>query len=86
MERYEIRLSGHLGEFMLAAFPSLSAEICGPETVLRGAVRDSAALYGLLAQLESMHLELIELRRLPRGAAGLPDEGGAQLPRPRGES
>jgi hypothetical protein len=80
MKRYEIRLAGHLGELMLAAFPTLSAEICGPDTVLRGAIRDRATLHGVLAQVESFGLELIELRRLPEAASGLPDEGDAQLP------
>jgi hypothetical protein len=68
MEIYEIRVRGHLGELMLSAFPVLSAEVCGPDTVLRGPIRDRATLRGVLAQLDSMHLELIELRRLPRGA------------------
>jgi hypothetical protein len=77
MERYEIRIRGHLGELALAAFPALSAEINGPDTVLRGPIRDRAALHGVLAQVESLRLELIELRRLPERATGLPDEGDA---------
>jgi hypothetical protein len=80
MERYEIRLHGHLGALMLTAFPSLSAEICGSDTVLRGPVRDRAALHGVLAQVESFGLELIELRRLPARARELPDTGEAKLP------
>ena len=81
MERYEIRLRGHLGALMLAAFPSWSAEICGSDTLLRGPIRDRAALHGVLAQVESFGLELIELRRLPARAIGLPDAGDAELPR-----
>jgi len=77
MERYEIRLRGHLGKLILAAFPALSAEISGPDTVLRGPIRDRAALHGVLAQVESLHLELIELRRLPEAANGLPNQGDA---------
>ncbi|HJS96999.1 MAG TPA: hypothetical protein VJ741_22210 [Solirubrobacteraceae bacterium] len=65
MEIYEIRVRGHLGELMLSAFPALSAEICGPDTVLRGPICDRSALHGVLSQVESMHLELIELRRVP---------------------
>lgn len=75
MEIYEIRLRGHLGELMLGAFPGLSAEIRGPDTVLRGPIRDRATLHGVLAQVDSMHLELIELHRVARGATGLPDVG-----------
>lgn len=81
MERYEIRLHGHLGALMLAAFPSLSAEIRGSDTVLCGPIQDRAALHGVLAQVESFGLELIELRRLPARASGLPDPGDAELPR-----
>jgi hypothetical protein len=85
MERYEIRLHGHLGALMLAAFPALSAEICGPDTVLRGAIRDRAALHGVLAQVESFGLELIELRRLPARATGSPQSGDAESPRAKRE-
>jgi hypothetical protein len=80
MECYEIRLHGHLGSLMLAAFPSLSAEIRGSDTLLRGPIRDQAALHGVLAQVESFGLELIELRRLPPRAIGLPDTGDARSP------
>ncbi len=65
---------------MLAAFPTLSAEICGSDTVLRGSIRDRAALHGVLGQVESFGLELIELRRLPPTASELPDTGDAELP------
>ena len=63
MEIFEIRVRGHLGELMLSAFPALSAETRGPDTVLRGPICDGSALHGVLAQVDSMHLELIELRR-----------------------
>jgi hypothetical protein len=86
MEIYEIRIHGHLGELMRDAFPALSAEICGADTVLRGPIRDRSALHGLLAQVDSMHLELIELRRVARGTTGLPHEGDASLPLPRKDS
>jgi hypothetical protein len=74
MEIYEIRVRGHLGELMLSAFPALSAEICGPDTVLRGPLCDQSALHGVLAQADSMHLELIELRLVRRGTqpTGIP--------------
>jgi hypothetical protein len=85
MEIYEIRVRGHLGELMLSAFPALSAEICGPDTVFRGPLRDRSALYGVLAQVDSMHLELIELRRVARGATGLTDDGDAYSPLPRSD-
>jgi hypothetical protein len=80
MQRYEIRLRGHLGALVLTAFPSLSAEIRGSDTVLRGPIQDRAALHGVLAAVESFGLELIELRRLPARASASPDTGDAELP------
>ena len=61
--RYEIVVRGLLSETLLAAFPTLSAEAQGSETVLAGALADQAALYGVLAQIEALGLELIEVRR-----------------------
>jgi hypothetical protein len=61
---YEIVVRGLLSETLLAAFPTLSAEAQGAETVLAGALADQAALYGVLAQIEALGLELIEVRRM----------------------
>jgi hypothetical protein len=36
----------------------------GQDTLLRGAVADQAALHGVLAQIEALGLELLEVRRL----------------------
>ena len=66
--RYEIRLRGHLGETTLAAFPDLRAEMLGGDTLLKGALPDQAALHGVLAQIEALGLELVEVRRLNSGA------------------
>jgi hypothetical protein len=62
---YEIRVRGLLGSTLLGAFPDLHAQADGRETVLTGRLADQAALYGLLAQLESLGLELLEVRRAP---------------------
>jgi hypothetical protein len=35
--------------------------------MLRGPLRDQSALHGLLAQIEALGLELLEVRRLPAG-------------------
>ncbi|MGO8893211.1 MAG: hypothetical protein ACLP8X_04005 [Streptosporangiaceae bacterium] len=61
---YKIRVRGHLGAIMLRAFPGLRAETQGQDTLLRGAVADQAALHGVLAQIETLGLELLEVRRL----------------------
>jgi hypothetical protein len=62
---YEIRVRGHLGVKMLRAFPALGARTRGGDTVLTGHLPDQAAVYGVLARLEALGLELLELRCLP---------------------
>ena len=65
--RYEIRIRGFLSETVLGAFRDLHAETRGGETVLAGVLPDRAALYGVLAQIEALGLELLEVRRAPPG-------------------
>ena len=60
---YEIRVRGLLGDVLLDAFPGLHPQADGNETVLTGPLVDRAALYGVLAQIEALGLELLELRR-----------------------
>jgi hypothetical protein len=68
---YSIRLSGHLGPTALSAFESVVSQLTGEDTVLTG-VLDQSALYGVLAQVEALGLDLIELRRLePRRIEGV---------------
>jgi hypothetical protein len=50
---------------MRSAFPALRAQPRGEGTVLTGALPDQAALYGVLAEIEALGLELLEVRRLP---------------------
>lgn len=61
--RYRIRVRGVLGDMLLTAFPDLQAHVSGGETVLAGVLPDQAALYGVLAQIEALGLELLEVRR-----------------------
>ena len=61
---YEIRVRGHLGLTMRTAFPDLRARLDGDDTVLSGALPDQAAVYGVLAVIEDLGLELIEVRRV----------------------
>ena len=63
---YEIRVRGRLGKTLLGAFPGLHAQEHGAETVLTGELLDQSALYGVLAQIEALGLELLELRRTHR--------------------
>jgi hypothetical protein len=59
---YAIRIKGRLGPTALSAFPALvSTPQCG-ETVLTGLLEDRSALFGVLAQIEALGLDLIEVR------------------------
>jgi hypothetical protein len=77
---YEFFVRGHLGATVLRAFPALQAQARGKDTVLRGAIADQSALHGVLAQIESLGLELVELRRLPGGAPGAEPLGPGESP------
>jgi hypothetical protein len=60
---YEFRIRGLLGDTLLGAFPGLHAEAQGGETVLAGALPDQSALHGVLAQIEQLGLELLDVHR-----------------------
>ena len=62
--RYRIRVRGHLGQTIRSAFPALQAQASG-DAMLTGQLPDRAALHGVLAQIEALGLELLEVRRLP---------------------
>ena len=65
---YTIRINGHLGAMVLSAFPAMAARQHGADTVLTGLL-DRSALYGVLAEIEALGLDLLELRKL------IPDRG-----------
>ena len=71
--RYTIRINGHLGPTLLSAFPALAWEWQGPETVLTGLL-DPPGLYGILAEVEALGLDLLEVRQLTPGT-GPPECG-----------
>jgi hypothetical protein len=60
---YLIRINGHLGATVLSAFPALAPQQHGTHTVLTGLL-DSSALYGVLAEIEALGLDLLEIRKL----------------------
>ena len=62
---YAIRIQGRLGVTALSAFPTMVAEVEDGDTVLTGVLEDRSAVFGIVAQIESLGLELLELRRLP---------------------
>ena len=61
---YTIRIRGRLGATALSAFPSMASELRGGETVLTGVLQDRSALFGVVAQIEALGLELLELRQI----------------------
>lgn len=63
---YVIRIKGRLGATALSAFPSMTHELKGTETVLKGNLADRSAVFGVLAEIETLGLELLELRRCGR--------------------
>jgi hypothetical protein len=62
--RYAIRIHGHLGATVLSAFPALVPQHRGADTALTGLL-DRSALYGVLAEVEALGLDLVEIRQLP---------------------
>jgi len=61
---YSIRIKGRLGATALSAFPAMVPEMKDRETVLTGRIEDPSALYGVLAQIEALGLELVEVRQI----------------------
>ena len=61
---YTIRVKGRLGATALSAFPTMVAELNDGDTVLTGYLEDQSAVFGVLAQIEALGLELLELRQI----------------------
>jgi hypothetical protein len=69
--RYQITISGDLGEFGREAFGDFKIESDDSTTVLTGDL-DQAALYGTLNRILSLGFELIQVNRVV-------DEGNAVI-------
>lgn len=69
---YEIRIKGVVGDSMLESLGDLDASVRPAQTVLRGVITDQAELHGLLDRIQSLGLELIEIRQVtePGGSPG----------------
>jgi hypothetical protein len=83
MTLYEIRVRGVLSDTLLEAFPTMDAHTSQGDTLLVGALPDQAALHGVLAAIEALGLELLEVRR-DRGSR--PWGSGAMRSAERAES
>jgi hypothetical protein len=75
---YAIQIHGHLGATLLSAFPALAPQQHGADTVLTGLL-DRSALYGVLAEIEALGLELLEVRQLTRKSKS-PESGDGRSP------
>ena len=63
---------------MLSAFPALAPQHHGAHTVLTGLL-DQSALYGVLAEVEALSLDLLEVRQLEPQRKS-PEPGDSRLP------
>ncbi len=81
--KYMIRINGHLGATLLSAFPGMAWQQQGTETVLNG-VLDRPGLYGVLAEIEALGLDLLEIRQLSAEARS--PERGDELAESEGSS
>jgi hypothetical protein len=75
---YLIRINGHLGATLLSAFPALAPHHHGAHTVLIGLL-DPSALYGVLAEIEALGLDLLEIQKLTPNRKS-PQPGDSQSP------
>jgi hypothetical protein len=75
---YLIRINGHLGALVLSAFPALALQQDGADTVLTGLL-DRSALYGVLAEIEALGLDLVEIQKLTSDRKS-PEPGDSRSP------
>jgi hypothetical protein len=62
---YELRISGRLGEASLTWFEDMDITVdessLPVQTIIRGPMRDQAALYGLISRIRDLGLTLISV-------------------------
>jgi hypothetical protein len=78
LAQYMIRINGHLGATVLSAFPALTSRRHATHTVLTGLL-DRSAFYGVLAEIEALGLDLLEVRQLTPERQS-PEPGNSRSP------
>jgi hypothetical protein len=63
--RYELRVRGRVSGDLLTDFPGLDVTVEPVESRLFGPVRDQVELTNLIAALQDLGLEVVEVRQLP---------------------
>jgi hypothetical protein len=72
MDRYEIRVAGHLDQRRARALGCEALRLLpAGDSLLAFFAEDQAALYGLLARLRDAGLELVAAERMPAPAASV---------------
>jgi len=74
---YLIRINGHFGATMLSAFPALTSQRNGADTLLTGLL-DRSALYGVLAEIDALGLDLLEVSHLTPEPESAPNDRRSQ--------
>jgi len=68
--RYAFRVRGRTSDAVLTALQEgLDVDIGSTSTAIHGWLPDQAALFGMLARIRLLGLELLEIRRLPNGGS-----------------
>ena len=82
--RYAFRVRGRTSDAVLTALQEgLDVDISSTNTAIHGWLPDQAALFGMLARIRLLGLELLEVRRLPHGGQPVTSgHTGAGLARP----
>lgn len=68
MTHYVIRVRGRLSPALSDAFPTLSVTPDRPQTTLHGQLDDQESLTGVLAHLDMLGVEILEVLRVPAPA------------------
>ena len=78
--RYAFRVRGRNSDVVLTALQEgLDIEVAPTTTAMHGWLPDQAALFGMLARIRLLGLELLEIRRLPHGGQPVDSRGWANL-------